>query len=131
MEKHTVRFTDKRGENIVLEESMNGKICAYNMSGRRIGFIDFTVTEFFDSYSPAVCSASVALMHIDCDYRHRGIATEIMRYAQKLYGTVFFLSDEGYGGKSDAVHYTSEGLAFKQYCENQGITEPIVEIDGE
>lgn len=123
-----MNFIDKKGEKIDLREN-SGRITAYNASGREVGFIDFDVKEFCDSYSPTVCSAYVNLMHIDGYYRRRGIATAIMQYAKQVYGNVAFYEDSGYGGKSGMVHYSAEGLAFKRYCEAQGITQPLGGID--
>ena len=123
-----MNFIDKEGEKIDLREN-SGRITAYNASGREVGFIDFTVTEFSDDYSPTVCSAYVNLMQIDGSYRRRGIATAIIQYAKQVYENVAFREDNGYGGKSDAVHYSAEGLAFKQACEARGITQQLGGID--
>ena len=125
MEVKVVQFSDKRGRTIILKESYD-EIYAYCIDGTirtEVGYIQFHVIETTSKYTSGKTIAYPDQMHIISEYQRSGIATQIIQYAKQIYGTVQFAPDTGCGGNTDEIHYTSEGLQFKNYCEESGITE--------
>ncbi|GEM_PF-1457680 len=128
-----MEFTDKRGRKIFLEESNNiiDAYCIDEDVEEKVGYIQFQVTEYSSSYMESVSVAYPEQMHIKPQYQRSGIATQIIEYAKRIYDTVKFSQDTGCGGNTDEIHYSSEGLQFKQHCEGNGITECICDYEEE
>lgn len=97
----------------------NSKLEAF-YNDKKIGFIDFQVTPDIDG---EVCIAYPSLMNVDASFRHKGVATKIIEEAKKTV-TVIFQAALGYSGNSDYIHYSDDGLSFKNYCEENKITKP-------
>ena len=60
-------------------------------------------------------------MHIKEDFQRCGVGTKIIETAASQVSVVF-AADQGASGNSDDIHYSSEGLDFKHFCEKKGIT---------
>lgn len=119
-----MEFTDKKGRKIFLEESNNtiDAYCTDEDMEEKAGYIQFQVKEYPSGYRGSVYVAYPEQMHIEPQYQRSGIATQIIEYAKQIYDTVRFSPDTGCGGNTDEIHYSSEGLQFKQHCEGNGIT---------
>lgn len=114
-----MKVTDKKGRNIFLEH--NGcTIDAYH-EGKKVGFIQFNVVEYSTSYVQSKYIAYPEQMHIDVKYQRSGIGVKIIEHAKEIYDDVKFAEDTGCGGNTNEIHYTPEGLRFKNYCETNGI----------
>lgn len=124
-----MEFKDKKNRTITLKEI--GDIIYANCNEREVGSIQFYVPEFSCEYGNVNSIAYPDQMHIDISYQRSGIATEIIKYAKEIYSVVQFLSDTGCGGNTDAIHYSSEGLAFKNSCEMAGITKNHEDYDAD
>ena len=114
-----MQFKDKKNRTICLKDYC-GTIDAYD-GNDKVGFIQFEVVEYLTRYGESEYTAYPEQMHIDGKYQRSGIATQIIEYAKEIYDNVKFAEDTGWGGNTNAIHYTSEGLCFKHYCETNGI----------
>ena len=118
---------DNYGNVIRLNES-NDIISAYYITDKHqeyAGEIQFLVINNCDKFGNESTSAYIQLANVLPLFQRRGIATQIIIYAKKLYDNVLFAPDLGYGGKSDGIHYSDAGLALKNSCERKGITNAI------
>ncbi|MBU3102572.1 GNAT family N-acetyltransferase [Clostridium gasigenes] len=126
-----MEFKDRKGRMIYLEESY-GIIYAYLIEGNGrcdVGSIQFSISEYLDKNGEDVIIAYPEQIHIDESYQRSGIATQIIEYAKEIYDVVKFSQDSGCGGNTDEIHYSGEGLAFKNFCEMTGITENNVDYE--
>ena len=83
-----------------------------------IGHISFCIGRNTDG-EPAI--AYPKQMHIKEDFQRRGVGTKIIETAASQVSVVF-AADQGASGNSDDIHYSSEGLDFKHFCEKKRIT---------
>lgn len=118
---------DKKNRTIYLKE-INDIIYAY-CGEQELGSIQFCVLELSSKYGNDTSIAYPEQMHLDNSYQRSGIATEIIKYAKEIYNNVQFTSDTGCGGNTDEIHYTSDGLAFKNFCEMTGITKKYLDYE--
>ena len=116
----TMEFRGKSGRKIELKEH-DGTIYAYHKKCE-VGKIDFAIIEVPYGYDGSVSVAYPRMMNVAFEYQRQGIATGIINYAKELYEEVRFYPDTGCGGNTDEVHYSAEGLSFKDFCERSGIT---------
>lgn len=132
-----MKFVDKEGRDIYLEENLD-TIYAYNCiyetedeeeSKEEIGYIQFLVQEQGGKYEDCQRVAYPEQAHVNKKFQRSGIATKIIEYAKEIYDLVQFYPDTGCGGNTDEIHYSDEGKAFKDYCEENGITKLIEESD--
>lgn len=119
-----MKFRDKRNRLITLKyNDVTNTISAYQ-DDNHIGQIDFLVSETDDKQIAYPYTANITKQ-----YQHSGIATEIIKYATTIYDIVQFERDYGYGGKTNYIHYSEEGLALKNSCERNGITKELPDDD--
>lgn len=126
-----MQFKDKKGRVIYLEGSYN-TIYAYciDENGKyNVESIQFSVSEYSGTCGDDVLIAYPEQMHINASYQRRGISTEIIKYAKEIYDKVKFAQDSGCGGNTDEIHYSGEGLEFKNFCEMTGITEDFFDYE--
>lgn len=112
-----MEIIDKSDRNIQLKESFD-TIRAYH-NGKEVGFIQFLTVDCGNFNTLAYPEQ----MNIVESYQRNGIATQIIKYAQTIYDIVKFAEDNGCGGNTNKIHYSDEGLQFKNYCELKGITQ--------
>lgn len=140
-----MKFTDKRGRNICLQErddtiyancedkedDLSEEDISFEGNNSFVGYIQFLINEYPQGNGNDIRVAYPEQMHIKENYRRSGIATKIMKYAKEVFDEVLFMPDTGCGGNTDEIHYTSEGLAFKEFCEKSGITRYSSDYDDE
>lgn len=122
-----MRFNDNEDRKIRLVEE-DSVISAYHNEDK-VGYIQFFTQEYFDKFGNSTILAIPEQMHIDRKYQRCGIATEIIKYAKNIYDQVRFATDTGCGGNTDEIHYSSEGLLFKHFCEMNKITNSDLDYD--
>ena len=122
-----MQFKDKKDRNIRLENNY-GTIFGYNIDkdNEEVGSIQFKIDEYEMKYMESKKVAYPYIANIKAEYQRSGIATKMIEYALILYGDVRFAPNGIGSAFSDVIHYTDDGLGFKNYCENKGITKEII-----
>lgn len=126
-----MEFKDKKGRTIYLEKD-NNTINAYfveEYNRINVGSIQFMVVDNSTKYEDYKSIAYPEQMHIIEDYQRSGIATKIIEYAKQIYDQVCFYQDTGCGGNTDEIHYSDEGLQFKNFCESKKITRDLSDYE--
>lgn len=123
-------YCDKYGEIYYLKHCETyDTVEAIHSGDKIVGTIQFLVCRYESSYQDDCNVAYPQIANIDSNYQRRGIATAMIEYAKELYDEVVFARDEFVGGNTDDIHYSNEGLAFKNSCERKGITRALVDDD--
>ena len=122
-----MQFKDKHNRTIQLKDA-DGTIEAYCVDDEEafVGSIQFHIQSFGDKYTEETTVAFPEIANIYEKYQRSGIATQIIEYAKTIYDDVYFSPDMGGGGKTDQIHYSDAGLAFKNSCEKNGITRDVL-----
>lgn len=122
-------YCDNNGATFYFEHYSDTIVAIDSSNGKEIGTIQFLVTKFENDYQDDCSVAYPEIANINSNYQRRGIATAMIEYAKELYDEVVFAKDEFVGGNTDDIHYSNEGLAFKNSCERKGITRALVDDD--
>lgn len=113
-------FEDNKGRKIVLKHNNCSSTIEAYYNDSCVGEISFNVTKVGGDYSEERTYANPHTMNIRPEYQRAGIATEIIKFAKDVYDTVSFADDPGAVEDKDYIHYSMEGLAFKNKCEQKG-----------
>lgn len=107
-----------KNENIFLEENFD-IITAYTLEpeNEEIGVLHLHVTEAPMPSGDTQKIANPQFISVNYNYQRKGIAIAMLQYAETLYDKVIFVEDPGTVKDKDSIHYTSDGLALKNYYE--------------
>ena len=114
-----LEYVGKNDKQLEFEESYD-TITAYLMeNGEReyVGEISFAVQIIGDERTEEKRIACPKIANVLERYQKCGIATQIIKFAKKIYDDVYFAPDTGSAGNSNDIHYSDEGLAFKTSSE--------------
>ena len=128
-----LEYVGKNDKQLEFEESYD-TITAYLMeNGEReyVGEISFAVQIIGDERTEEKRIACPKIANVLERYQKCGIATQIIKFAKKIYDDVYFAPDTGSAGNSNDIHYSDEGLAFKPSCERNNDTKDVLENDDE
>ena len=102
-----LEYVGKNDKQLEFEESYD-TITAYLMeNGEReyVGEISFAVQIIGDERTEEKRIACLKIANVLERYQKCGIATQIIKFAKKIYDDVYFAPDTGSAGNSNDIHY--------------------------